>query len=89
MANILLAHASRGGGRAVTEAAAEIARSAARSWLAPLLDTACDRLAFVLGNLFDLAIERTHNRDSECKKLSSLHFDFSRSNVLHEMCINR
>ncbi|KAB2615903.1 dynamin-related protein 5A [Pyrus ussuriensis x Pyrus communis] len=70
VANILLAHASRGGGRAVTEAAAEIARSAARSWLAPLLDTACDRLAFVLGNLFDLAIERTHNRDSECGRKS-------------------
>ncbi|KAM1041640.1 hypothetical protein ACFX2I_030769 [Malus domestica] len=70
VANILLAHASRGGGRAVMEAAAEIARSAARSWLAPLLDTACDRLAFVLGNLFDLAIERTHNRDSECGRKS-------------------
>ncbi|XP_050371178.1 dynamin-related protein 5A [Argentina anserina] len=65
VANILLAHASRGGGRGVTEAAAEIARAAARSWLAPLLDTACDRLAFVLGNLFELALERTHYRDSE------------------------
>lgn len=69
MANILLAHAGRGGGRGVTEAAAEIARAAARSWLAPLLDTACDRLAFVLGNLFDLALERNRSRDSECKKL--------------------
>ena len=69
MANILLAHAGRGGGRGVTEAAAEIARAAARSWLAPLLDTACDRLAFVLGNLYDLALERNHSRDSECKKL--------------------
>ncbi|GFZ07525.1 dynamin related protein 5A [Actinidia rufa] len=52
------------GGRGVTEAAAEIARAAAQSWLAPLLDTACDRLAFVLGNLFDLAVERNHHRDS-------------------------
>jgi hypothetical protein len=69
VANILLAHAGRGGGRGVTEAAAEIARAASRSWLAPLLDTACDRLAFVLGNLFDLALERNHIRDSECKKL--------------------
>ncbi|KAG5235460.1 dynamin-related protein [Salix suchowensis] len=69
VANILLAHAGRGGGRGLTEAAAEIARAAARSWLAPLLDTACDRLAFVLGNLFDLALERNHIRDSECKKL--------------------
>lgn len=72
MANILLAHAGRGGGRGLTEAAAEIARAAARSWLAPLLDTACDRLAFVLGNLFDLALERNHIRNSECKKLFSI-----------------
>ncbi|KAJ6417171.1 hypothetical protein OIU84_002971 [Salix udensis] len=68
VANILLAHAGRGGGRGLTEAAAEIARAAARSWLAPLLDTACDRLAFVLGNLFDLALERNHIRDSEYDK---------------------
>ncbi|KDP20233.1 hypothetical protein JCGZ_08632 [Jatropha curcas] len=68
VANILLAHAGRGGGRGVTEAAAEIARAAARSWLAPLLDTACDRLAFVLGNLFDLALERNRIRDSEHAK---------------------
>ncbi|KAJ8747566.1 hypothetical protein K2173_014350 [Erythroxylum novogranatense] len=65
VANILLAHAGRGGGRGVAEAAAEIARAAARSWLAPLLDTACDRLAFVLANLFDLALERHHIRDAE------------------------
>ncbi|KAL4293554.1 hypothetical protein S245_063149 [Arachis hypogaea] len=65
VANILLAHAGRGGARGITEAAAEIARSAARSWLAPLLDTACDRLAFVLGNLFDLALERNRSNDSE------------------------
>lgn len=65
VANILLAHAGRGGGRGVTEAAAEIARAAARSWFAPLLDTACDRLAFVLGNLFDIALERHCNQDSE------------------------
>ncbi|MCL7023665.1 hypothetical protein MKW94_024213 [Papaver nudicaule] len=64
VANILLAHAGRGGGGRVTEAAAEIARAAARSWIAPLLDTACDRLAYVLRNLFDLAVERNHSRDS-------------------------
>ncbi|KAF6155851.1 hypothetical protein GIB67_039182 [Kingdonia uniflora] len=64
VANILLAHAGRGGVGRNIEAAAEIARAAARSWLAPLLDTACDRLAFVLGNLFDLAVERNHTRDS-------------------------
>ncbi|KAI3457452.1 hypothetical protein Pfo_014115 [Paulownia fortunei] len=62
VANILLAHAGRGGSRGVTEAAAEIARAAARSWLAPLLDTACDRLGFVLCNLFDIAIERNRHR---------------------------
>ncbi|KVI02260.1 dynamin-related protein 5A [Cynara cardunculus var. scolymus] len=60
VANIILAHAGRGGGRGIVEAAAEIARSAARSWLAPLLDTACERLAFVLRNLFHLAMERNH-----------------------------
>ncbi|XP_031266551.1 dynamin-related protein 5A isoform X1 [Pistacia vera] len=65
VANILLAHAGRGGSRGITEAAAEIARAAARSWFSPLLDTACDRLAFVLGNLFDLALERNRSQDSE------------------------
>lgn len=70
----MLAHASRGGGTGATQAAAEIARAAARSWLAPLLDTACDRLAFVLGNLFDLALERNRNRDSECKKFNGFFF---------------
>ncbi|XP_043688924.1 dynamin-related protein 5A [Telopea speciosissima] len=63
VANILIAHAGRGGGGGITEAAAEIARAAARSWLAPLLDTACDRLAFVLGNLFELAIERNRSHE--------------------------
>ncbi|TMW82626.1 hypothetical protein EJD97_005502 [Solanum chilense] len=67
VANILLAHTGRGGGRGITEAAAEIARAAARSWLAPLLDTACDRLAFVLGNLFDISIEKNHGNDSNSK----------------------
>ncbi|KAL1556491.1 Dynamin-related protein 5A [Salvia divinorum] len=61
VANILLAHAGRNGSRGVSEAAAEIARTAAKLWLAPLLDTACDRLAFVLCNLFDIAIERNHH----------------------------
>ncbi|RWR96236.1 dynamin-related protein 5A [Cinnamomum micranthum f. kanehirae] len=64
VANILLAHAGRGGGRGVVEAAAEIARAAARSWFSPLLDTACDRLAFVLRGLFDLAMERNQSHDS-------------------------
>ncbi|CAH8382543.1 unnamed protein product [Eruca vesicaria subsp. sativa] len=68
VANILLAHAGRGGGRGVTEASAEIARTAARSWLAPLLDTACDKLAFVLGSLFEIALERNLNQNSDYEK---------------------
>ncbi|KAK3426999.1 hypothetical protein EUGRSUZ_F03311 [Eucalyptus grandis] len=65
VANILLAHAGRGRGRGLTEAAAEIARAAARSWLAPMLETACERLAFVLLNLFDIALERNRGHDSD------------------------
>ncbi|KAI3803479.1 hypothetical protein L1987_31631 [Smallanthus sonchifolius] len=61
MSNITLAHAGRGGGRGIQEAAAEIARAAAKSWLAPLLDTACERLAFVLRNLFVLAMEKNQH----------------------------
>jgi hypothetical protein len=56
----------------LTEAAAKIARVAARSWLAPLIDTACDRLAFVLQSLFDLAMERKRNMDSQSKSLTLL-----------------
>lgn len=48
----------------MAEAAAEIARAAARSWLAPLLDLACDRLSCVLGNLFDIAVERDRHHPS-------------------------
>lgn len=51
----------------MTEAAADIARAAAQSFLAPLIDTACDRLAFVLQNLFELAMECSQNHDSRCK----------------------
>ncbi|KAK1416779.1 hypothetical protein QVD17_25895 [Tagetes erecta] len=61
MSNITLAHAGRGGGRGIEEAAAELARAAAKSWLAPLLDIACERLAFVLRNLFDLAMEKNQH----------------------------
>jgi hypothetical protein len=69
VANILLAHAGRGGNGVMMEAAAEIARAAAHAWLAPLLETACDRLAFVLQSLFDLAIERSRTYESQCKSL--------------------
>ncbi|KAM0944673.1 putative dynamin GTPase [Dioscorea sansibarensis] len=68
VANILLAHAGRGGGGGISEAAAEIARAAARAWLAPLLDTACERLSFILKNLFDLAMERNRNHASDCRR---------------------
>lgn len=69
VANILLAHSGRGGGGGLTAAAAGIARASARSWLAPLLEAACDRLAFVLRSLFELAIERKRIEDSsECEK---------------------
>eukprot|EP01018_Ginkgo_biloba_P010218 Gb_33015 [translate_table: standard] len=70
VANILLAHAGRGGGGGGTAAAMGIARAAARSWLAPLLDAACDRLAFVLRSLFDLAVERNSIQDSSDVVLS-------------------
>ncbi|XP_008812161.2 dynamin-related protein 5A [Phoenix dactylifera] len=70
VANILLAHAGRGGGGGVTEAAAEIARATARAWIAPLLDTACERLAFVLKSLFDLAIERNRSHDSNYGRMN-------------------
>ncbi|PKA65352.1 Dynamin-related protein 5A [Apostasia shenzhenica] len=63
VANILLAHAGRGGG-GVIEASVEIARAAARAWLAPILDVACERLAFVLKSLFDLAMERSRCHES-------------------------
>ncbi|KAJ4821197.1 Dynamin-like [Rhynchospora pubera] len=68
VANILLARAGRGGNGVVMEAAAEIARAAARAWLAPLLDTACDRLAFVLQSLFDLAIECSRTNESQYRQ---------------------
>uniref|UniRef100_M4F941 GED domain-containing protein n=1 Tax=Brassica campestris TaxID=3711 RepID=M4F941_BRACM len=87
VANILLAHAGRGGGRGVTEASAEIARTAARSWLAPLLDTACDRLAFVLGSLFEIALERNLNQNSECKNTILDFIKSHRSPVSHEVSL--
>nr|GEW82244.1 dynamin-related protein 5A [Tanacetum cinerariifolium] len=68
VANIILAHAGRGGGSGIAEAAAQIARAAAKSWLAPLLDTACERLAFVLRNLFDIAMEKNQHH----------HFDYGK-----------
>ncbi|KAE8703262.1 Dynamin-related protein 5A [Hibiscus syriacus] len=82
VANILLAHAGRSGGRGVTEAAAEIARIAARSWLAPLLDTAYGKNT---GNWdgyvgFHAALRHAYNRfindlAKQCKQLVTHHLD--------------
>ncbi|GLJ54301.1 hypothetical protein SUGI_1165060 [Cryptomeria japonica] len=41
-----------------------IAHVAAHSWLAPMLDAACGRLAFVLRSLFDLVVEKKNIEDS-------------------------
>eukprot|EP00899_Mesostigma_viride_P015033 jgi/Mesvir1/23530/Mv18231-RA.1 len=58
VANMLLAQSGRmGGGVAATAASIEIARSSAKTWIAPLLDTACDRLAYVLRRLYGVAVE--------------------------------
>lgn len=60
LSNILLAHRGRsrfGGGG---QAAEEIARATAREYLGPLLDAACARLAFILHQLFNIAVERVH-----------------------------
>lgn len=56
VANILLAHSGKQGGPLT--AALEIARQSARVILAPLLDALCDRLAYVLRWLFDVALHR-------------------------------
>ena len=56
----------------MTKATAEIARAANRSWLALLIDTACDQFSFILQSLFDLAMEHNRNKDSQCKILTLL-----------------
>jgi hypothetical protein len=59
VANLLLCKAGGfgGSGAAITAAGAELGRSAARTFLTPLLETACHRLAHVIRSLFDLASE--------------------------------
>ncbi|XP_039819194.1 dynamin-related protein 5A-like isoform X3 [Panicum virgatum] len=64
VANIPVARAEKGRCSGLTMVAADIARAAARSFLAPLIDTACDRLAFILQSLFELAMECSRNHDS-------------------------
>ncbi|WVZ83099.1 hypothetical protein U9M48_030277 [Paspalum notatum var. saurae] len=63
--NVLFALDGRGGNNGLTEAAAQIAREAAQAWLAPLCDTACDRIEFVLQSLFDVALARNRSRGSQ------------------------
>ncbi|KAE8713640.1 Dynamin-related protein 5A [Hibiscus syriacus] len=82
VANILLAHAGRGGGRGTAEAAAEIARTAARSWLAPLLDTAYGGKTGDMDGYvgFHAALRHAYNRfikdlAKQCKQLVRHHLD--------------
>ncbi|KAK9825379.1 hypothetical protein WJX81_007027 [Elliptochloris bilobata] len=59
VASLLLAEGMRAGGGppAAARAAAELARAAARALLAPLLGTACSRLAACLRRAFEVAAE--------------------------------
>jgi hypothetical protein len=41
-----------------------LAKSAAQAWLSPLLDTVCERLVFILRNLYKLAAERILSEES-------------------------
>jgi hypothetical protein len=58
IANVLLARKGRDTVGGAARAAEDIARQAARELLAPLLDAACARLAFVLRRAVDAAAER-------------------------------
>ena len=55
---MLLAYKAKSRGMSTGRAAEEIARSTARELLAPLLDTVCTRLGFLLRHTFDIAAER-------------------------------
>ena len=59
VANLLLAYSSRNGSGGVAKAAEELARTAAREALGPLLDTACARLGAVVKRAYDIAAEQT------------------------------
>ena len=65
VASILQAHSSRRGGPVFV-----LAKSAAQAWLSPLLDTVCERLVFILRNLYKLAAERILSE--ECSRGKSL-----------------
>ncbi|PSC67591.1 dynamin-related GTPase [Micractinium conductrix] len=57
VANLLLAYKSRNGG-GTSKAAEELARSAAREALGPLLDTACARLGAVVKRAYEIAVDQ-------------------------------
>ena len=58
VANMLLAVKGRSGGSSCKKVAQDLSRDAAREQLKPLLETACARLAAVLGRSFDIAVEQ-------------------------------
>ena len=58
VANLLLAYKGRSSTFAPGRAAEDIARQTARDVLAPLLDAACARLAFVLKRVIETASDR-------------------------------
>ncbi|MCO5553587.1 hypothetical protein L7F22_007116 [Adiantum nelumboides] len=74
VANILLAQIGREG--VASAAAIGIARAFTCSWLGPLLDTSCERLAYVLQNLFELVVERSHTQES-CKGYKLAMIDYA------------
>lgn len=55
---MLLAVKGRSGGSSCKKVAQDLSRDAAREQLKPLLETACARLAAVLGRSFDIAVEQ-------------------------------
>lgn len=57
VANMLLAYKGRNGG-GISKVAEELARSAARETLGPLLDMACTRLGAVVRRAYDIAAEQ-------------------------------
>eukprot|EP00873_Tetraselmis_striata_P043070 jgi/Tetstr1/463334/TSEL_008257.t1 len=58
VANLLLAQRSRGQATGAVAAAEDIARATARKMLAPLLETACARLAAVMRKVFEIAADQ-------------------------------
>ncbi|KAK9808620.1 hypothetical protein WJX72_000661 [[Myrmecia] bisecta] len=66
VANVLLAYKARGQGGGSSKVAQDIARHTAKELLAPLLVTACGRLAAVLRRAFDVAAESSALMNGAC-----------------------